>query len=262
LHPDNGKPQKAFEMKIGKLIFLLCLLLPFAGKTQSRGDNEFNFHGHSYSVFIIKIDSTLGKKFKLLQNTAHVPHSNFISTYINNDPNTFLINGSPWDSVYWPLGLFVSNGQTINPLNLNDGNQMGFYLKPNGVFAVNDKGAFVTESSKASAITNIRLAVQSGPMLVIDGRIHDKFDPNSKNRNLRCGAGIYEEGGASYLVFAASNEAVSLYEFASLFKDNFKCANALCLQSAGCIMQMPFIKRSSAMDNSPVGNYIMFSNHD
>ena len=230
--------------------------------SQSRGDNEFNFQGHSYSIFTIKVDTASVKRFKLLQNPTGIAHNDFIRPYVNSDPNIFLTNGSAWDSVYKPLGLSVSEGKTVNTLNLSDGNQMGFYLKPNGVFMITDKGASIVESSKSPSILNIRMAVQSGPMLVIDSRIHDKFDSNSKNKNIRCGVGIYVQNGDTYIVFAVSNEPVTFYEFASLFKDNYKCANALCLQSAGCVMEMPFIKGNAAMSNRPIGNYIMYSNHN
>jgi uncharacterized protein YigE (DUF2233 family) len=249
-------------MRALKIIILIYYLFPCICQAQSRGDNEFNYQGHSYSVFIIKVDTNSIKKFRLLQNLAGITHNDFIRPYVNNDPNIFITNATVWDSVYHPLGLFVSEGKTINALNLSDGNQMGFYLKPNGVFLINDKGLSIVESSRTSDFSNIRLAVQSGPMLVIDGRIHDKFDPNSKNRNLRCGVGTFTDNGAAYVVFAVSNEPVTLYEFASLFKNNYKCANALCLQSAGCVMQLPFIKSNGAMNNSPIGNYIMYSNHN
>ena len=249
-------------MRIAHLLLLLFTCAQLSIFAQSRGDSEFNFNGHGYSTYIVKIDSASLKRFKLLQNLTGIAHANFITPYINSDPNVFITNAGPWDSLYRPIGLFITEGKTVAPVNLSDGNQMGFYLKPNGVLAINDKGVAIVESGDASKISNIRLAVQSGPMLVINGRIHEKFDANSKNKNLRCGVGLYSENGAQYLVFATSNETVSLYEFASLFKNYYKCLNALCLQSAGCVMQMPFIKRSSAVDISPVGTYIMYVNHD
>ncbi len=248
-------------MRFLKTLLLLYLLMPFCCNAQTKGDNEFNFHGNTYSIFTVKIDTASIKKFKLVQNLSGVAHNDFISSYINNDPNLFITNASVWDSSFRPIGLFVSEGKTLNPLNLTDGNQMGFYLKPNGVFIITDKDAAIVESAESFKYPNARLAVQAGPMLVVNGHIHDKFDPTSKNRNLRCGVGIYEDHGAKFLVFALSNSSVTLFDFASLFKDYYHCANALCLQSAGCVMQLPFIKPASVY-NRPVGSYIMFVNHN
>jgi uncharacterized protein YigE (DUF2233 family) len=247
-------------MKTSGLILLLYLFSSVCNG-QTSGDNQLNFGGHSYGVFIIKVDTASVKRFKLVQNLTGIPHNDFIRPYITDDPNMFITNASVWDSVFQPVGLFISGGKTINPINLSDGNQMGFYLKPNGVFIVTDKEATVVESSKAVQYANPRVAVQSGPMLVIDGKIHPKFDPSSKNKNYRCGVGIFENNGAKYLVFAASNEPVTLYDFASLFKDKYKCNNSLCLQSAGCAMYSPYIDRKNAIENRAIGNYIMFSNH-
>ena len=248
-------------MRLLKIIFLVSLFAPICVNAQTRADNEFNFHGNTYSIFMVKIDTASIKKFKLVQNPSGTAHNDFISPYTNNDPNLFITNASVWDSTFKPIGLFVAEGKTINPLNLTDGNQMGFYLKPNGVFIITDKDAGIVESAESFKYLNTRLAVQAGPMLIINGHIHDKFDPNSKNRNLRCGVGIYEDHGAKFLVFALSNAPVTLFDFASLFKDYYHCANALCLQSAGCVMQLPFIKPASVYNRS-VGSYIMFVNHN
>jgi len=46
-----------------------------------------------------------------------------------------------------PVGLFVSGGQQLTPLNTSNG-AGNFYLKPNGVFLVSERGARVVESSE------------------------------------------------------------------------------------------------------------------
>ena len=250
------------KIKAFRILFWLSFIFCIIADAQTTGNNQLIFNKGSYSIFTVKVDSSTLKRFKLVQNLAGVSHNDFISPYIKSDPNIFITNGCIWDTLYKPIGLFISERKIINPLNLNDGNQMGFYLKPNGVFIISDSDAVIMESSKASNYMNCSIAVQSGPMLVIDGEIHAKFAPNSKNKYFRCGVGIYTDNAVKYLVFAASNEPVTLYEFAMLFKDYFRCKYSLCLQSAGCVMYTPFIDRKNPIDNNPVANYIIYVNHD
>ena len=76
--------------------------------------------------------------------------------------------------------------------NLADGDG-NFFLKPNGVFHGRTatarrrswKRAPMPRQSLMSAF-----ATQSGPMLVIDGALHPRFEPNGKSRNIRNGVGV------------------------------------------------------------------------
>ena len=58
-----------------------------------------------------------------------------------------------------------------------------FHMKPNGVFWIGDGVAGVTETSRYLANTPpARYATQSGPMLIVDGKIHPKIRPNGTSR--------------------------------------------------------------------------------
>jgi uncharacterized protein YigE (DUF2233 family) len=61
-------------------------------------------------------------------------------------------------------------------------------------------------------------------MLVIDGKLHPRFDPDGESRNIRNGVGIGADGTA---VFAISEEPVSFGKFARLFRDELEAKNAL-----------------------------------
>ena len=63
---------------------------------------------------------------------------------------------------------------------------------------------------------NIKYATQSGPLLVIDGEIHDKFRYGSKNMNVRNGVGILPDGK---LIFAISKEKINFYDFAIILRN-------------------------------------------
>lgn len=124
-----------------------------------------------------------------------------------------------------PLGLFINESKVITPLNRACA-KSNFYLKPNGVFYIGDDNqAIVYETGKFTRDDNIKYATQSGPMLVIDGKIHPSFSKGSTSTNIRNGVGILPNGN---ILFAMSKSWVNLYDFADYFKKNsFK--NALYL---------------------------------
>jgi len=138
----------------------------------------------------------------------------------------FATNAGMFNPDFSPCGLLVQNGVERAPLNLREG-EGNFYLKPNGVFFIGRDGAKVVDATKYALVAaNVRLATQSGPMLVIDGQIHPKFAQHSNNRRIRSGAGVISP---EHVVFVLSREPVTFYEFASLFRDSLRCQNALYL---------------------------------
>jgi uncharacterized protein YigE (DUF2233 family) len=72
---------------------------------------------------------------------------------------------------------------------------------------------------------NIKFATQSGPMLLVDGKVHSSFKQGSQHLNIRNGVGILRD---SSIVFAMSSAELSLYDFALYFKE-IGCINALYL---------------------------------
>ena len=143
----------------------------------------------------------------------------------------FAMNAGMFHPGFAPVGLFVDHGRTVGQLNLDKG-EGNFFLKPNGVFAVTDAGAKIVEASQfpalaaARGIGEVQLATQSGPLLVIDGKIHPAFHAESESRLFRNGVGVIS---AKHVVFAISNEPVNFHEFARLFRDSLGCPNALFL---------------------------------
>jgi len=139
----------------------------------------------------------------------------------------FAANAGMFEVGSKPVGLLVQNGAEQSPLNLNEGTG-NFYLKPNGVFLINEKHeAMVIESSTyAALLTPVTWATQSGPLLVFGGNIHPDFMEDSKSKKWRSGVGVRKDG---MVVFALSKNEVTFYNFASLFLDKLKCPNALFL---------------------------------
>jgi uncharacterized protein YigE (DUF2233 family) len=144
-----------------------------------------------------------------------------------NEHLVFAANAGMFEADGKPVGLLVQDGKETAPLNLSDapGN---FYMKPNGVFLINEKHeAMVIESSNyAVLLTPAVWATQSGPLLVHGGNIHPDFIEDSKNLNIRSGVGVRKDG---IIVFAISRSPVNFYNFALLFNERLKCPNALYL---------------------------------
>jgi len=120
----------------------------------------------------------------------------------------------------------VENGLELVPLYLKSGSG-NFYLKPNGVFLIGDHGAAIIESSQYLArISKPILAMQSGPLLLIDGKINPQFAVDSANRRIRSGIGVISP---DQIAFAISRDPVTFYEFTAFFQTALNCTNALYL---------------------------------
>jgi prepilin-type processing-associated H-X9-DG protein len=142
----------------------------------------------------------------------------------------FAMNGGMYDEEGAPVGLYVERGRTLKRLNTRPG-PGNFHLMPNGVFAIDARGRVSVTPSGAFARTvpAPRWATQSGPMLVIAGRLHPKFDADGESRLVRNGVGVKDSNTA---FFAISEEGVSFGRFARFFRDRLGCANALFLDGS------------------------------
>ena len=142
----------------------------------------------------------------------------------------FAMNAGMYDEEGAPIGLFVAEGEEKKRINLRAGGG-NFHLLPNGVFAVDSDGKLSITPSKEfdKEVRSPRWATQSGPMLVIDGKLHPKFDENGKSQLIRNGVGVKD---ARTAFFAISEEPVSFGRFARFFRDELGAPNALYLDGS------------------------------
>ena len=143
----------------------------------------------------------------------------------------FAFNAGMFTPQHRPAGLYVEDGKVVKGINLRRG-RGNFHLLPNGVFWIGKNRAGVMESHRfARAMRRGRLrprfATQSGPMLVIGGRLHPKFRRGSDSRKIRNGVGV--KAGGKVVVFALALDAVNFHTFARLFRDVLKTPDALFL---------------------------------
>jgi uncharacterized protein YigE (DUF2233 family) len=151
-----------------------------------------------------------------------------------------------------PSGLFITKGETLTRLNLNNGSG-NFYMQPNGVFFIDsNKNAGILPTSQYDTNTpnEVEYATQSGPMLVYDNHINKEFKQKSENKHIRNGVGVLPNGK---IVFAISSEPVNFYDFANFFKTGFNCKNALYLD--GTISKMYAPKLSVVQHDPPAQDF-------
>ena len=142
----------------------------------------------------------------------------------------FAANAGIYDARGEPLGLFVANGKVVKPLNTAHGDPAAgnFSLLPNGVFAIDAAGHATVRSTAAFADSHAqpRVATQSGPMLVIGGKLNPEFVADSDSLKWRSGVCAPKP---DTVVFAVSTAPVNFHTFAQLFRDKLGCSDALYL---------------------------------
>jgi uncharacterized protein YigE (DUF2233 family) len=138
----------------------------------------------------------------------------------------FATNAGMFDPALKPVGLYVEQGRELVHANIRSG-YGNFHMKPNGIFYISvDRAAVVETRAFLKQRPAAELATQSGPMLVINGRLHPRFDRRSTSLKARNGVGVRADGK---VMFAISQGEVSFDAFAHLFRDRLDCPNALFL---------------------------------
>lgn len=206
-----------------------------------------NYSRHAYTVCGFDTKTEHIELFNLDEND--IPLGNFrrLTDKLKADGKTltFAMNAGMYDNNLRPVGLYVENGVEAKKLNRRNGSG-NFHLKPNGVFYIaGDKtGVMETEAYAKSGIKP-DFATQSGPLLVTNNTIHPTFSPTGTSFKIRNGVGVMDDHTAMFVI---SNEPVAFYEFASLFKDQLSCKNALFLDGA--------ISSLYSADVGGVGGYV------
>jgi uncharacterized protein YigE (DUF2233 family) len=137
----------------------------------------------------------------------------------------FATNAGMYKADHSPKGLFIQNQKTLAPLDTSSG-EGNFYLKPNGVFYLAaDNTPYICKTADFIDTGQIKLATQSGPMLLVNGAVHAAFKAGSTNLNIRNGVGVLPN---NHILFAMSKKEINFYDFAAYFK-KMGCRNALYL---------------------------------
>lgn len=205
-------------------MFILCALLTSNGC--SRASNPAPL---ARRFTTIRVDPRTERIELFLRDDAGRPFKNFaqLKSWLGgrNRELRFAMNAGMFQQDLSPVGLFVQEGKQISRLNLLGGTG-NFYLKPNGVFFVTEAGPRIVESTEYPGLArDVRLATQSGPLLVRKGVLHPSIKADSTSRLVRNGVGI----SGNTIIFVISEEPVNFYELAVYFRDELHCPDALYL---------------------------------
>jgi uncharacterized protein YigE (DUF2233 family) len=223
----------------GKVPILLALALVACGKDESAAKaapppppcSSATFEGVPLTHCVADparhtIRTVLGPKGKPYRSLSELA----VSMGERTGRVAFATNGGMFDAGGLPIGYYVEDGERGHALNRNEG-WGNFHLQPNGVFygtgnswAVRTAEDFATKVSKRP-----QFGTQSGPMLVIAGKLHPKIDPDGPSRRLRNGVGVDRQGRAHFVI---SDAPISFGKLARYFRDQLKTPNALFLDGS------------------------------
>lgn len=203
--------------------YFIVILISFSFVDSKEGANNDIFI--SYTVDLEKDEFHLfwkDEKGNRYKNAAGLKHS----LGLNGKKLLFAMNAGMYLPDGSPQGLYVEKGNVLKPADTVQKAYGNFYMQPNGVFCISKSGkGIVCKTPDLISLDSILYATQSGPMLVIDGKLHDKFNKESKSVHYRNGVGVLPNGK---LLFAMSKQKVNFFTFATFFK-NAGCRNALYL---------------------------------
>ncbi|RYZ00280.1 MAG: hypothetical protein EOO11_02100 [Chitinophagaceae bacterium] len=189
---------------------------------------QVNFKGKQYFLCEVNPKQYRIEAFNRTEDERST-HSFASVRRIRNNDLVFAVNGGMFEPDGRPVGLLISGGRTVSELNNRKEGHGNYYeLQPNGVFVIDssDKAQVVTGDQFPGLKVRPRVATQSGPMLVVGNTINANFRPNSPNVKVRNGVGVNKAGN---VVFVISEDLVTFYEFAELFRDELHCNDALYL---------------------------------
>lgn len=140
----------------------------------------------------------------------------------------FAVNGGMYDTGSEPIGYYAEDGKRLYSLNARNGGG-NFYLKPNGVFFGDADGKWQVKTSDdfaAEVTARPNFGTQSGPMLLIGGKLHPDIAPDGTSLKIRNAVGVDVQGRAHFVI---SDEPVSFGALAALMRDHAGASDALFL---------------------------------
>ena len=171
------------------------------------------------------------------------------------DPATvaFAMNAGMYDDEGQPIGYFVSGSERLKTLNTADG-EGNFHMKPNGVFfGTGDKWEIrTTDDFLANVADRPEFGSQSGPMLVVGGKLHPEITQDGPSRAIRNGVGVDDRGRAHFVI---SNAPISFGKLARFFRDELSVKNALYLDGSVSGLWNPATDRLDT--GAPIGPIVL-----
>ena len=168
----------------------------------------------------------------------------------------FAVNGGMFGDDGKPIGYYVEDGKRLKTLNRAEGGG-NFHLKPNGVFfgSGGQWRVMTSDDFYHKVADRPEFGTQSGPMLVIAGKLHPALAAEGPSKLIRNGVGVDAAGRAHFVL---SEAPVSFGRFARYFRDRAKTANALYLDGSVSALWNPATNRRD--ESVPLGPLIVVTN--
>jgi uncharacterized protein YigE (DUF2233 family) len=254
-----------FKRLLSVTFLLLMLVAPGQAPAQNAVvSRQVRFENASFLV--VDVDLQRAKLELHWRNPAGNPFLNFqaLEDYLTANGQRLLavMNAGIFDTASKPLGLHIERGQILRRLNSRRNGYGNFYLQPNGVFYL-EKTVSGTRARLQSTLaferdhptirelgrnTQILEATQSGPMLVIDGKLNAAFKANSGNRLIRNAIGVQSSnsGASSRVVLVLTETPVNFHTLARFMRDQLECPNALYLDGNISNLYVPGSSKNSS----------------
>jgi uncharacterized protein YigE (DUF2233 family) len=231
------------------------LLLSFVLSLSSASAVEFSkvdFAGQRFTVCRVQVQKEHLELFLRDEKGQPIKRFDKLAALVQarGQKLVFAMNAGMYLRDFSAQGLFVNAGREDVPLDTRSG-WGNFYLQPNGVFAVTGRGARVIETAEYPQLRErVILATQSGPLLVHKGVLHPAFIKESTSRLFRNGVGV---PSADIALFVITEGPVNFHEFATFFREELKCPDALFLDGTISSLYAPALKRADfKMDLGPI----------
>jgi uncharacterized protein YigE (DUF2233 family) len=165
----------------------------------------------------------------------------------------FAVNAGMFDDAGKPIGYYVRAGERGKELNRNEG-AGNFHMQPNGVFfGSGGKWQVMAASDFYTKIGDRpEFGTQSGPMLLVGGKLHPEITDDGPSRTIRNGVGVDGAGRAHFVI---SEGPVSFGKLARYYRDVLKVRDALYLDGAVSSLWDPAAKRMDA--RAPIGPMLL-----
>jgi len=172
------------------------------------------------------------------------------SDVVNAREVAFAMNGGAFSDDLSARGYLVTSGTRISELDRESGDG-NFYLKPNGVFfGTAGKWSVLTTDRFLSTVRDRpQFGTQSGPMLLVGGKLGDAISEDGNSRAVRNGVGVDADGKAHFVI---SNAPVSFGQLARFFRDEVGATDALFLDANSSALWDPANGRMDTGRTGPI----------
>lgn len=252
---QSAKPGRSvFVLWVGLKATLAVLALALVSQpaaAQSRICEPVEFNGDNYLVCRADLRRNRVELFWKDKNGDAFASLNNLRRNLQtrDEPVLMTMNGGMYHAELDPVGLYVERGRQFVKASTTNG-PGNFHLKPNGVFYIADGKAGVLETGQyLRRGIRAEFATQSGPMLVINNKLHPKFPSEGVSRKVRNGVGVKDD---STIFFVISENGVTFTDFAKLFRDRLGASNALFLDGSVSALSAPGFERGGFRSLGPM----------